>query len=85
MRRILLVLAVALLSLVVPATTALAQGKGPPLNEHNCGGVSSFVTIENQEEGGRGFGELVSTEYAQEQTIDNNTQANCGDPARQNP
>jgi hypothetical protein len=83
MRRILLVLAVALLSLVVPTATALAQGEGPPLNEHNCGGVSSFVTL--SEEGGQGFGELVSTGYAQEQTIDNNTQANCGETPRQNP
>ena len=86
MRRILVVLTMALVMaamMVVMAAPALAQGKGPKPNAHNCGGTSSFETRELFGSG-QAFGDLVS-DVAQEQQADNVTQANCENNSGQNP
>ena len=83
MRRIFVIVVVMLACLVVPVGAALAQGKGPESNAHNCGGTSSVETRE-QLGGGKQFGDLVS-DVAQEQQVDNNTQANCNQNSGQNP
>ena len=83
MRRIFVIVVVMLVSLVVPVGVALAQGKGPEPNAHNCGGTSSVGTME-QVGGGQEFGDLVS-DVAQEQQVDNVTQANCNQNSGQNP
>ena len=83
MKRIFVIVIVMLTSLVVPVGAALAQGEGPEPNTHNCGGTSSFGTIE-QLGGGREFGGVVSDE-AHDQNIDNLTHANCDRTPRQNP
>ena len=86
MRRILVVLTMALVMaamMVVMAAPALAQGKGPEPNAHNCGGTSSFETRELLG-GGKQFGDLVS-DVAQLQLADNVTRANCENNSGQNP
>jgi hypothetical protein len=86
MKRIFVIVVVMLTSLVVPVGAALAQGaegEGPAPNPHNCGGTSSFGTIEALG-GGREFGGVVSDE-AQKRNADNVTQANCNQTPRQNP
>jgi hypothetical protein len=83
MRRIFVIVVVMLVILVVPVGVALAQGKGPEPNAHNCGGTSSVGTME-QVGGGQEFGDLVS-DVAQEQQVDNVTQANCNQNSGQNP
>ncbi len=83
MRRIFVIVVVMLASLVVPVGAALAQGKGPEPNAHNCGGTSSVETREILG-GGKQFGDLVS-DVAQEQQVDNLTQANCNQNSGQNP
>ena len=86
MRRILVVLTMALVMaamMVVMAAPALAQGKGPEPNPHNCGGTSSFETREFLGSG-QAFGDLVS-DVAQDQQVDNVTQANCNNNSGQNP
>ena len=86
MRRIMLVVTVALVMALMLALSgaALAQGKGPEPNAHNCGGAASFQTRELLGSG-RAFGGLVS-DVAQLQLADNVTQANCNlNSGRQNP
>jgi hypothetical protein len=83
MRRILLVLAVTLVSVVVSATAVMAQEVPPPLNDHNCGGddaVNSIAILGS----GQAFGDTVSDE-ANQQEVDNQTNANCNNPPRKNP
>ena len=82
-RRIFVIVVVMLASRVVPVGVALAQGTGPEPNAHNCGGTSSVGTME-QVGGGQEFGDLVS-DVAQEQQVDNVTQANCNNDSGQNP
>ena len=83
MRRIFVIVVVMLACLVVPVGAALAQGKGPESNAHNCGGTSSVGTMELLG-GGREYGALVS-DVAQVQLVDNFTQANCNQKSGQNP
>jgi hypothetical protein len=86
MKRIFVIVVVMLTSFVVPVGAALAQGaegEGPAPNPHNCGGTSSFGTIEELG-GGQEFGGVVS-DVAQEGSADNVTHANCDEPPRQNP
>ena len=83
MRRLVMLLTTMALALLMTAGVALAQGKGPEPNAHNCGGTSSVETME-QVGGGREFGDLVS-DVAQEQQVDNLTQANCNQNSGQNP
>ena len=80
-----LVVTVALVMALMLALSgaALAQGKGPERNDHNCGGVSSFKSRELLGSG-RAFGGAAS-EGAQQQRGDNVTQANCDDNSGQNP
>ncbi len=86
MKRILVVLTMALVMaamIVVMAAPALAQGKGPEPNAHNCGGTSSFESRELLGSG-QAFGDLVS-DVAQQRQADNATQANCNNDSGQNP
>ena len=85
MRRIIALVTVALVMAMMLALSgaALAQGKGPEPNAHNCGGTSSFQTRELLGSG-RAFGGVVS-DVAQEQQADNVTGANCENNSGQNP
>ena len=83
MRRLVMLLTTMALALLMTAGVALAQGKGPEPNAHNCGGTSSVGTME-QVGGGQEFGDLVS-DVAQGQQADNVTQANCNQNSGQNP
>jgi hypothetical protein len=83
MRRILLVLAVPLVSVVVSATAVMAQELPPPLNPHNCGSddcVNAIAILGS----GQAFGDTVSDEAIQ-QEVDNQTDANCDKTPRKPP
>ena len=79
MRRILLVLAVAALVAVMMAVSQAAWAAdgpvGPTRNDHNCGGTSSFNSI--QDGGGQDFGTAVGGFASSGEDIPTFTAADC--------
>jgi hypothetical protein len=81
MRRTLSALAIA--TALGLATPGVGLAQGPTPNGHNCGGTVSYQSTH----GGYDvpLGQIVSSQYAPNQTVDNSTQANCNQTQRKNP
>ncbi len=83
MKRIISVLAVAALMAVMMVASSMplfAQGRGvgPTPNDHNCGGTSSFNSINDPEyDGGKDFGEFIGDFASSGEDVTTLLPSNC--------
>ncbi len=83
MRRTIMLLTVAVMMAVMMVASSMplfaqGRGEGPTPNGHNCGGTSSFDSINDPEyDGGKDYGEFVGDYASSGEDVTSLLPANC--------